>query len=109
MKMRQKLDMPFIAPGGSVAGGGTRVGLFRTPIFGGVQSATSAHGLPRLALAVRNLTEQFGKVPSKFVVAVALVAAVASSGAPAATAKEEEKKEKLAEESDDDMGFSLFD
>ncbi|XP_065632652.1 large ribosomal subunit protein P2-like [Quercus suber] len=106
MKMRQKLDMPFIAPGGSVAGGGTRVGLFRTPIFGGVQSATSAHGLPRLALAVRNLTEQ---VPSKFVVAVALVAAVASSGAPAATAKEEEKKEKLAEESDDDMGFSLFD
>ncbi|KAK7389466.1 hypothetical protein VNO78_24538 [Psophocarpus tetragonolobus] len=39
-------------------GGGTRAGLFRTPISGGVQSATSAHGLPRPALAVRNLMEQ---------------------------------------------------
>ncbi|KAL8466513.1 hypothetical protein ACS0TY_035554 [Phlomoides rotata] len=38
--------------------GGTRAGLFRTPISGGVQSATSAHGLPRPALAVRNLMEQ---------------------------------------------------
>nr|POF11902.1 hypothetical protein CFP56_13750 [Quercus suber] len=56
--MRQKLDMPLIAPGGSVARGGTRAGLFRTPTFGGVQSATSAHGLPRLALSVRNLMEQ---------------------------------------------------
>lgn len=37
---------------------GTRAGLFRTPISGGVQSATSAHGLPRPALAVRNLMEQ---------------------------------------------------
>ncbi|XP_075667668.1 non-canonical heme oxygenase HOZ, chloroplastic-like [Castanea sativa] len=54
----QKVDMPLIAPGGSVAGGGTRAGLFRTPISGGVQSATSAHGLPRPALAVRNLMEQ---------------------------------------------------
>ncbi|XP_023918171.2 uncharacterized protein LOC112029711 [Quercus suber] len=54
----QKGDMPLIAPGGSVAGGGTRAGLFRTPISGGVQSATSAHGLPRPALAVRNLMEQ---------------------------------------------------
>lgn len=44
--------------GGSVSGGGTRAGLFRTPISGGVQSATSAHGLPRPALAVRNLMEQ---------------------------------------------------
>ncbi|PIN23874.1 Cellular repressor of transcription [Handroanthus impetiginosus] len=43
---------------GSTAGGGTRAGLFRTPISGGVQSATSAHGLPRPALAVRNLMEQ---------------------------------------------------
>ncbi|KAL2539094.1 Pyridoxamine 5'-phosphate oxidase family protein [Abeliophyllum distichum] len=43
---------------GSVTGGGTRAGLFRTPITGGVQSATSAHGLPRPALAVRNLMEQ---------------------------------------------------
>lgn len=41
-----------------VAGGGSRTGLFRTPISGGVQSATSAHGLPRPALAVRNLMEQ---------------------------------------------------
>ncbi|KAH9305294.1 hypothetical protein KI387_009698 [Taxus chinensis] len=38
--------------------GGSRTGLFRTPISGGVQSATSAHGLPRPALAVRNLMEQ---------------------------------------------------
>ncbi|XP_068643466.1 uncharacterized protein [Aristolochia californica] len=38
--------------------GGTRAGLFRTPISGGVQSATSAHGLPHPALAVRNLMEQ---------------------------------------------------
>ncbi|KAM3375185.1 putative protein isoform X1 [Capsicum galapagoense] len=38
--------------------GGTRTGLFRTPISGGVQSATSAHGLPKPALAVRNLMEQ---------------------------------------------------
>ncbi|XP_047152280.1 uncharacterized protein LOC124823975 [Vigna umbellata] len=44
--------------GGSASGGGTRAGLFRTPISGGVQSATSAHGLPRPALAVRNLMEQ---------------------------------------------------
>ncbi|XP_062157361.1 uncharacterized protein LOC133864932 isoform X2 [Alnus glutinosa] len=53
-----KAGMPLPAPGGSVAGGGTRAGLFRTPISGGVQSATSAHGLPRPALAVRNLMEQ---------------------------------------------------
>lgn len=45
-------------PGGSGSGGGTRAGLFRTPISGGVQSATTAHGLPRPALAVRNLMEQ---------------------------------------------------
>ncbi|KAJ4867216.1 Pyridoxamine 5'-phosphate oxidase family protein [Raphanus sativus] len=35
-----------------------RAGLFRTPISGGVQNATSAHALPRPALAVRNLLEQ---------------------------------------------------
>lgn len=55
------MDMPLTAvttPSGSGAGGGTRAGLFRTPISGGVQSATSAHGLPRPALAVRNLMEQ---------------------------------------------------
>ncbi|XP_024541258.1 uncharacterized protein LOC9663243 isoform X2 [Selaginella moellendorffii] len=33
-------------------------GLFRTPISGGVESATSSHGLPKPALAVRNLMEQ---------------------------------------------------
>ncbi|XXG64419.1 hypothetical protein AAC387_Pa05g2377 [Persea americana] len=43
---------------GSGMGGGSRAGLFRTPISGGVQSATSAHDLPRPALAVRNLMEQ---------------------------------------------------
>ncbi|XP_044486254.1 uncharacterized protein LOC123211532 [Mangifera indica] len=43
---------------GTGTGGGTRAGLFRTPISGGVQSATSAYGLPRPALAVRNLMEQ---------------------------------------------------
>ncbi|CAL0335314.1 unnamed protein product [Lupinus luteus] len=43
---------------GGVFGGGSRAGLFRTPISGGVQSATSAHGLPKPALAVRNLMEQ---------------------------------------------------
>ncbi|MCO5614072.1 hypothetical protein L7F22_068353 [Adiantum nelumboides] len=39
-------------------GGSNRAGLFRTPISGGVQSATSSHGLPSPALAVRNLMEQ---------------------------------------------------
>nr|GEZ39357.1 FMN-binding split barrel [Tanacetum cinerariifolium] len=36
----------------------TRAGLFRTPISGGVQSATSVHDLPPPPLAVRNLMEQ---------------------------------------------------
>lgn len=49
---------PLVISYGSSTGGGTRAGLFRTPISGGVQSATSAHGLPRPALAVRNLMEQ---------------------------------------------------
>ncbi|KAG6760598.1 hypothetical protein POTOM_037121 [Populus tomentosa] len=53
-----KVETPLIVPHGSGTGGGTRAGLFRTPISGGVQSATSAHGLPRPALAVRNLMEQ---------------------------------------------------
>ncbi|GAQ85575.1 Pyridoxamine 5'-phosphate oxidase family protein [Klebsormidium nitens] len=35
-----------------------RSGLFRTPISGGVQSATSSHGLPPPAVAVRNLVAQ---------------------------------------------------
>lgn len=37
---------------------GSRAGLFRTPISGGVHSATSVHDLPPPALAVRNLMEQ---------------------------------------------------
>ncbi|CAI5956176.1 unnamed protein product, partial [Closterium sp. NIES-65] len=36
----------------------TRSGLFRSPVSGGVESATSAHGLPAPAVAVRNLVEQ---------------------------------------------------
>ena len=35
-----------------------RSGLFRTPISGGVQSATSSHNLPAPAVVVRNLIEQ---------------------------------------------------
>ncbi|KAK9099773.1 hypothetical protein Scep_023203 [Stephania cephalantha] len=51
-----RMPMP---PSTSIAtSGSSRTGLFRTPISGGVQSATSAHGLPRPALAVRNLMEQ---------------------------------------------------
>ncbi|CAH8373039.1 unnamed protein product [Eruca vesicaria subsp. sativa] len=45
-------------PQGAGNSGGNRGGLFRTPISGGVQNATSAHALPRPALAVRNLLEQ---------------------------------------------------
>lgn len=52
------LDMSLSPLPANGAAGGTRAGLFRTPISGGVQSATSAHGLPRPALAVRNLMEQ---------------------------------------------------
>ncbi|GAB2247751.1 hypothetical protein Droror1_Dr00007633 [Drosera rotundifolia] len=53
-----KVQAPSSIGFGSGVGGGTRAGLFRTPISGGVQSATSAHGLPPPALAVRNLMEQ---------------------------------------------------
>lgn len=48
------MELPTI---GSSSGSG-RAGLFRTPISGGVQSATSSHGLPPPSLAVRNLMEQ---------------------------------------------------
>lgn len=51
-----KPGIPVTSASGS--SGNSRAGLFRTPISGGVQSATSAHGLPRPALAVRNLMEQ---------------------------------------------------
>ncbi|XP_077238472.1 uncharacterized protein LOC143879784 [Tasmannia lanceolata] len=50
------METPHMSGSGST--GSSRAGLFRTPISGGVQSATSAHGLPRPALAVRNLMEQ---------------------------------------------------
>ena len=50
---------------GSLSGSG-HVGLFRTPISGGVQSATSSHGLPSPALAVRNLMEQVKCLLMKF-------------------------------------------
>ncbi|CAI6002420.1 unnamed protein product [Closterium sp. NIES-65] len=43
---------------GGVAVSATRSGLFRSPVSGGVESATSAHGLPAPAVAVRNLVEQ---------------------------------------------------
>lgn len=65
------MDVHLTSQYGSGAGGGTRAGLFRTPISGGVQSATSAHGLPRPALAVRNLMEQVDAIvsclPTKFI------------------------------------------
>lgn len=48
------IETPIV---GLLSGSG-RAGLFRTPISGGVQSATSSHGLPPPALAVRNLMEQ---------------------------------------------------
>ncbi|ONK69529.1 uncharacterized protein A4U43_C05F23940 [Asparagus officinalis] len=48
-----------ISPSNDASGkSGSRAGLFRTPISGGVQSATSVHDLPPPALAVRNLMEQ---------------------------------------------------
>lgn len=56
-------EPPMSTCGSTTTGGGTRAGLFRTPISGGVQSATSAHGLPRPALAVRNLMEQVWLLP----------------------------------------------
>ncbi|RID80096.1 hypothetical protein BRARA_A02787 [Brassica rapa] len=50
------LALPQGCAGGN--SGGNRAGLYRTPISGGVQNATSAHALPPPALAVRNLLEQ---------------------------------------------------
>ncbi|KAL5213478.1 hypothetical protein ABZP36_024325 [Zizania latifolia] len=43
---------------GGSSSGGSRAGLFRTPISGGVHTATAVHDLPPPALAVRNLMEQ---------------------------------------------------
>ncbi|GAB4831546.1 hypothetical protein Ancab_005554 [Ancistrocladus abbreviatus] len=57
-KLPTPLTIGFGSGSGIGTGGGTRAGLFRTPISGGVQSAASAHGLARPALAVRNLMEQ---------------------------------------------------
>lgn len=46
-------------PASQICPGSTsRSGLFRTPISGGVQSATFAHRLPNPDVAVRNLVEQ---------------------------------------------------
>lgn len=52
------LFVNFSSTNGTTSSSGSRAGLFRTPISGGVQSATSAHGLPHPAQAVRNLMEQ---------------------------------------------------
>ncbi|ESQ47763.1 hypothetical protein EUTSA_v10020874mg [Eutrema salsugineum] len=52
------VESSLALPQGAGNSGGNRAGLFRTPISGGVQNATSAHALPRPALAVRNLLEQ---------------------------------------------------
>lgn len=61
-----KVETPLLVPQVSGTVGGTRAGLFRTPISGGVQSATSAHGLPPPALAVRNLMEQVRAILSQY-------------------------------------------
>lgn len=53
-----------LAQGCAGNSGGNRAGLYRTPISGGVQNATSAHALPPPALAVRNLLEQVYRSPS---------------------------------------------
>ncbi|KAF2543629.1 hypothetical protein F2Q68_00032188, partial [Brassica cretica] len=53
--VQTSLALPHGCAGNS---GGNRAGLYRTPISGGVQNATSAHALPPPALAVRNLLEQ---------------------------------------------------
>ncbi|PKA57561.1 hypothetical protein AXF42_Ash018536 [Apostasia shenzhenica] len=54
---KEGIETPPTGPCSST-GSGSRAGLFRTPISGGVHSATSAHDLPPPALAVRNLMEQ---------------------------------------------------
>lgn len=57
MGVSENLDMVRPVAGGSGLSA-SRSGLFRTPISGGVQTATSTHDLPSPALAVRNLMEQ---------------------------------------------------
>ncbi|CAL9127350.1 unnamed protein product [Musa textilis] len=57
MGVSENPDMVRPVAGGS-GSSGSRSGLFRTPISGGVQTATSTHDLPSPALAVRNLMEQ---------------------------------------------------
>lgn len=52
------VNTPVTTAGSHNNTNGSRAGLFRTPISGGVQSATSSHGLPHPAVAVRNLIEQ---------------------------------------------------
>ncbi|MCO5553396.1 hypothetical protein L7F22_006917 [Adiantum nelumboides] len=53
----RQADQPMMATP-DTPGNSSRAGLFRTPISGGVQSATLAHRLPDPAVAVRNLMEQ---------------------------------------------------
>ena len=53
-----KVGTPLIFQCGTGAREGTWARLFRTPIYGGVQSVTSCHGLPPPALVVHNLLEQ---------------------------------------------------
>ncbi|WOL19020.1 hypothetical protein Cni_G27817 [Canna indica] len=61
MSEQMKMVIPSTSKSGTT---GSKTGLFRTPISGGVQTATSANDLPRPALAVRNLMEQakFGQL-----------------------------------------------
>ncbi|XP_062218202.1 uncharacterized protein LOC133918364 [Phragmites australis] len=56
--LRESHDEIGISGTGGGNSGGSRSGLFRTPISGGVHSATAVHDLPPPALAVRNLMEQ---------------------------------------------------
>lgn len=58
---KEEMKLPFNSANGPT---GSRAGLFRTPISGGVHSATSALGLPPPALAVRNLMEQVSYIVS---------------------------------------------
>lgn len=53
-----KHDEASISGSSGSSTSGSRTGLFRTPISGGVHSATAVHDLPPPALAVRNLMEQ---------------------------------------------------
>lgn len=55
--MRGNMEMVTPVTAGSVTTG-SKAGLFRTPISGGVQSALTVNNLPHPALAVHNLMQQ---------------------------------------------------